>query len=375
MALSERQLNRATLQRQLLLQRENLTVGEAIGRLVAIQAQEPAAPYVALWNRIEGFEPASLDDSFSTGEVVKASLMRITLHAVRAIDYPIFHQAMLATLRASRLNDRRFAESGMSIEDVDALIPHLLDFGVQPRTKTEIEAMLGERMGSEAHPRVWWALRTFAPMIHSPRGDVWSFGARQAFETAPPSGERPDVGTAVGTLFRRYLAGFGPASRQDFAQFAMLRQSTLKPVIESMTDLVTLEGPDGSEMYDLPDLDVPPADTPAPPRLMTMWDSTLLAYADRRRIIPETHRKSVIRNNGDVLPTVLIDGHVAGVWRHRGGTVEARLFEDIDPGQWAGLEVEAASLKKMVAERDDSVFGRYGRWWEKLPEGETRQIG
>lgn len=114
-----RQLNRSTLARQLLLDRSALTAVDALDRVVAIQAQEAASPYVALWNRISGFDPHEFDRAFDERVVVKAPLMRITLHAVTAADYSTLHEAMLPTLRAARLGDRRFAASGLTIADAD----------------------------------------------------------------------------------------------------------------------------------------------------------------------------------------------------------------------------------------------------------------
>ncbi|MFD9950906.1 DNA glycosylase AlkZ-like family protein, partial [Nonomuraea sp. NPDC059022] len=129
MRLTMRRLNRATLARQLLLRRERLPAAEGVRRVVALQAQEAASPYLALWNRLEGFDPADLDAAFATHEVVKSTLMRITLHAVHAGDYPAFHNAMVASLRAARLGDRRFTGAGLSVADADALLPHLLELG------------------------------------------------------------------------------------------------------------------------------------------------------------------------------------------------------------------------------------------------------
>lgn len=126
--MDARLLNRATLERQLLLDRQRLDVSEAVRRVVGLQAQEPVSPYLALWNRIEGFDPADLDSAFEERHIVKAPLLRITLHAVAREDYPTFHQAMLSTLRAARLNDRRFRASGLSIEEADALVPGLVEF-------------------------------------------------------------------------------------------------------------------------------------------------------------------------------------------------------------------------------------------------------
>ena len=128
MTLTERQLNRTTLARQLLLERKPLGVVDAVRRMVALQAQEPASPYIALWNRVEGFDPDELDGAYVDRKVIKASLMRITLHAVAADDYVPFQFGMLRTLRAARLNDRRFQSTGLSINEADALVPKLLQF-------------------------------------------------------------------------------------------------------------------------------------------------------------------------------------------------------------------------------------------------------
>ncbi len=176
MALSSRQLNRATLDRQLLLERSKVSVPEAVKRVVAIQAQEPASPYLALWNRIDGFDPIELDEAFATRVVVKASLLRITLHTVHSDDYTVFHESMLPALRGSRLADNRFLLTGMTVDEADALVPKLLEYARTPRTKVEIEAMFGDELGERPHSRLWWALRTYAPLIHFPgaRPGLWS---------------------------------------------------------------------------------------------------------------------------------------------------------------------------------------------------------
>jgi hypothetical protein len=141
-------------------------------------------------------------------------------------------------------------------------------------------------------------------------------------------------------------------------------------------ELLRLEGPNGEELLDIPGGALPPDDSLAPPRLMAMWDSTLLAYKDRSRIIPPGYRTLVMRNNGDVLPTLLVDGHVAGVWRPLEGGIEATAFQRLSDDAWDGLEAEARSLTAFLAERDPSVYGRYGHWWAKgLPRYEVRTLG
>lgn len=375
MALTDQQLNRATLARQMLLAREPIGAVEAVQRIVAIQAQEPASPYIALWNRVAGFDPTTLDHAFADQALVKASLMRITLHIVHLDDYVTFHEAMAPNLRASRLNDRRYRSAGLAVTDAEEALPHLVEFASQARTAAEMEKFIETLRGAPAK-WLWWALKTFAPLAHAPTGPPWSFGLRPSYRAAPEL-SRPSPEAGLARLLWRYLEGFGPASARDFAQFALQRQPPIKAALAMLGDqLVEVVGPDGQVLYDVPDAVVPAADTPAPARLMAMWDSTLLAYADRTRIIPERHRKQVIRRNGDTLPTVLVDGYVAGVWRPTGaGGVEISAFDPWPEDVWIELADEVSSLLALLADRDPTVYSRYARWWEQLDVADTRVLG
>lgn len=375
MRLTARGLNRATLARQLLLHREPVTAVDAVRRVGALQAQEPASPYIALWNRVAGFDPAALDAAFAEGTVVKASLMRITLHAVHADDYPAFHAAMVSSLRASRLYDGRFKVTGLAIPEVDDLLPELLAFTERPRAKAEIEATIQARLGDRGE-RAWWALKTFAPLTHAPTGGPWSFGLRPSFLAARDRLPAASRETSVRSLIRRYLEAFGPASVADVAQFSLLTRAVVRDAIGAMTDeLVEMDGPDGSVLHDVPGRPLPDPETPAPPRLLPMWDSILLAYADRSRVIPADVRRVVIRSNGDVLPTLLVDGQVAGVWRPRDGAIEAMAFQPLSEDAWTGLDAEARALIAFLADRDPAVYRRYARWWTSLPSADVRLLG
>lgn len=372
MRLTERRLNRATLARQLLLRREPLSAADAVRRVVALQAQEAPSPYIALWNRVAGFDPADLDAAFARFRVVKATLMRITLHAVHADDYPAFHDAMVGNLRASRLNDPRFRTSGLTTADVDALAPELLEFAARPRTRVEIEGRFEPRLGERARA-AWWALRTFAPVVHAPTGGPWSFGTRAAFLATRREDPSEDREGSVRQLVRRYLEAFGPASVADVAQFALLGRTVVRDAVRALGDeLVPFEGPDGSRLFDVPGAPLPPEDVLAPPRLLPMWDSVLLAYFDRSRLIPPEYRRVVGRVNGDLLPTLLVDGSVAGVWRPLDGAIEATAFHRLSKDAWKGLEAEASGLLGLLAERDPSVYGRYGHWWKRLSGEDVR---
>lgn len=375
MRLTARQLNRAALERQLLLRREPLDVARAVHRIVAVQAQHAASPYLALWNRIADFDPADLDTAFAEHAVVKATLMRVTLHVVHVDDHPAFHGAMAQSARAARLRDPRFTATGLSNADVDALVREVVRFTAHTRTSAEIDALLTERLGPTPEPGVWWALRTFAPLLHAPTVGPWSYGPRPSFVAARPEPHAPGHDACVQRLARRYLEAFGPASVHDFAQFVKLARSTARDALRAQADtLELLEGPDGIELFDVPGAPRPDEGTPAPPRLMAMWDSVLLAYADRSRLVPPAYRALITRRNGDVLPTILVDGYVAGVWRPVEEGIEVTAFHRLSDEAWRGLAAEARALTAFLADREPMVYSRYARWWNELPSFEVRAL-
>lgn len=236
--------------------------------------------------------------------------------------------------------------------------------------------MLESRLGTVPDKHVFWALRTFAPLLHAPTGGPWSFTANApSYQAAPFDPTWVEQETALQQLIWRYLEGFGPAAAADFAQFAMQRQTAIRPALEGMADrLVTISGPNG-KLIDIPGGHVAAADTPAPPRLLPMWDSVLLAYRDRGRIIPEQYRKEVIRRNGDVLPTVLVDGYVAGVWRPVEDGIEITAFRRLAKPDWDGVAEEAAGLRTFLADREPLVYSRYRNWWRSLRWEEQRTLG
>ena len=191
--LTEQALNRATLGRQLLLRREPVGVVEAVHRVTALQAQEPASPYLALWNRIEDFDPAELDRAFAEGQVVKATLMRLTMHAVDAADYPALHAAMQHTLRPARLNDPRFTVAALSVEETDALIPELAAYMTEPRSNDDVRAWLDDRLGPPTRGGAWWALRHYGPFVHAVTGGPWSFHRRAYLAADDAAAELPYI--------------------------------------------------------------------------------------------------------------------------------------------------------------------------------------
>ena len=390
-AMSARGWNRALLARQLLLERVALSPQEAVGRLLAVQSQSPPSAYLALWNRVAGFDPAALDAAYAERRLVKASLLRVTLQTVRAGDLGPLATAMHPVLRASRLHDARFADGGIARDEALAATPEFLAELAEPRTNEHMEAWTQARFGEHPTPSVWWAMRYLLPLVHAPTGGPWSFGARPAFAASGLPAVDADDAEALRRsqeeLVRRYLAVFGPAAVGDIAKFSVFLLGTIRPVLERLRDdlvEVAVQGRRGP-FWDLKDADPalrPDPETPAPPRLLGMWDDAMLGCADRSRTLPAEIRKVVVRSNGDVLPTLLVDGYAAGVWRvaeaegrHR---IQAYTLLPITESDWQGLEAEAIGLLAMLADREPAPYARYDHWFRKDIAGlaiETRLLG
>lgn len=301
--------------------------------------------------------------------------MRTTLHAVRAADYPALHQALQPTLRGW-LRHPYFAATGLSTAHADAVLPDLVAYTAQPRSSREIEAWLGERLGVDG-TGVWWALRRFGPFHHTPSGGPWSFAATPAYTAATPvSLSPPDQSDrALQAVVVQYLEGFGPASVADVAQFTAVLQTRVRAALRGLGDAIErLDAADGMTLFDVPGGSRPAGDLPVPPRLMAMWDSTLLAYADRSRVLPDRYRPHVIRSNGNVLPTLLVDGYVAGVWRLTNRGVDALAFHHLPDRTWQALTREAATLTAFLAGRDPGPYRGSERWWADLPNREVRTL-
>jgi Winged helix DNA-binding domain len=342
--LSLRELNRATLARQLLLGRSRLSVPRAIERLAGLQAQLPIAPYVGLWTRLEGFERSKLRSALERRRVVKATLMRMTLHLTSAEDYLLLGGALKEHL--IEFYERRLARSGLDVDAAAVARRAVATTAQRPRTRAELLD------GVEADPWVVWGLvRTRADLLHTPDSAAWklTYGRNSFVSARSFLGRRVDTSPrATEHLVRRHLAAFGPATRADLAQWSGLTVGRLRPALESL-ELRRFRDERGRELLDLPRAPLPDADTPAPVRLLPQWDSVLLAHDDRSRMLDPALRKRVIMVNGDVLPTFLVDGFVAGLWRFEQGRVLLEPFRRLPRATRAELEEEAARLAAFIA--------------------------
>jgi hypothetical protein len=341
--LTLRELNRATLARQLLLERSSLSVTRAVERVACLQAQWPPAPYVGLWARLARFERPTLERLLLRRAVVKATLMRSTLHLVTVRDYRVFSTA---------LNGLRAWGDAVSA-DADAVAAGLRDLCLErPITLPEaLQHIEREHGHGELHARrVWYVARRRAHLHHAPETALWT-SRPQGLYVAIDEPDGLDARAARRELARRYLAAFGPATRADLADWSGLRVSDFADAIDELGPLRRFRNEEGRELLDLPRAPLPPPDTPAAVRFLPKWDSVLLGHADRRRVLPEEYRKVVIAKNGDVAQTFLVDGLVAGTWTVERRRLRLTPFAPLPRAARAAVEEEGSRLVAWLEDR------------------------
>jgi winged helix DNA-binding protein len=334
--LSLRELNRALLERQLLLERRKLRVQQAVERICAIQAQWPQSPYIALWNRLTGFRKDDLPRALERFEVVKSQLFRITLHISSARDYPYYAAVWLPSARDTTPGvDRR------KVQELSRRVKALAMAG--PVTHEQIADFAADEMGGFR-----WRTRTLTPLVHLLPSGTWShYGRAQLRAMEAVLGvELPPHEEGAERLVRRYLAAFGPATQEDLLRFAGVRVSDVRPGLDNVA-LRRFRDERGRVLLDLRRAPLPAADTPAPVRFLPKWDSSILAYAapERARILPDEYRSTVIRKNGDVLPTILVDGFIAAKWGiDRKGSLKIEPLRRLTKAEKAEIDQEGERL-------------------------------
>jgi hypothetical protein len=304
-------LARATLARQMLLERHDVTVPDAVERLVSLQAQLAGPPFHGLATRLERFQPGDLRGPLERGEIVRASLMRHTLHIVTSRDYLWLRPVIQASLsRALR------SVTGSRLRDLD-LGPLLAAARARMAGAPCPPAEMG-RLAAEMHPdrdvsAMTYAIRSLVPMVQVPTGGAWGFGGQPAYALAEERLGTPlDPGPGVPHLVRRYLAAFGPATVAQVQAWSGL--TGLKGLIAAMADeLVHVRDDAGRDLVDLPGAPRPPDDAPAPPRLVPEYDNLLVGHWDRR-LLDDAHRTRVFTGQARVRAVFLVRGRVAGVW-------------------------------------------------------------
>jgi hypothetical protein len=300
--LTLRRLNRATLARQMLLEREKATPVKAINRLGGLQAQEAKHPFAGLWTRVEGFRRESLVKALNDRKVVRASWLRATLHLVSADDYAAGRAALQPVMTGAATAALRGRDDGLDVPEVVATARKLL--AKEPRNFTELRDLLLERFPKVNERALGYATRMHLPLVMVPTDTAWAFPAQADF-TLADAWLKKKLSTDEDPTphVRRHLAAFGPATAADVQTWSGLKG--VKAVLKDEA---------GRALFDLPDAPRPDEDVPAPVRFLPEFDNLVLAHQDRTRVLADEHRGQVTTKNLRVRATFLVDGVVAGTW-------------------------------------------------------------
>ncbi|MEV4109847.1 winged helix DNA-binding domain-containing protein [Nonomuraea sp. NPDC049695] len=352
--LNTRALNRATLARQLLLDRADVPVLDAVAHLCGLQAQEPQEPFVGLWSRLRTFDPAVLSDLLIRRSVVRTHLMRRTVHLLAADDALAWRARHDAMLRQRVLGTYRRELAGIDLDEL-AAAGRAVMADDEPRSMTELARALAERWPSPG-PRALgeMLIAALVPVAQLPPRGLWRTraGVRNVLlsswlgrEIDPPSQDGSDpVGE---TLVRRYLAAFGPAATADVRAWCGLAGLPVA-VAAVREELVTFRDERGRELLDLPDAPRPDPDTPAPVRFLPAFDNALLGYHDRSRIVDDAHRGLSVAG----ARVVLVDGRVAATWSVEAGTVIVSPLRRFSRDDRATVAEEGRALASFLSDND-----------------------
>jgi hypothetical protein len=342
--LGPRALNRATLARQLLLTRADLTATDAVAHLVGLQAQNVKPPYYALAARLDGFDPQELSGPMARREVVRIVTMRSTIHTHTADDC-LTLRPLVQPARDRELTTFRAGLQGVDLDRLALLARELVE--AEPRTMKQLREALSVEW-PEADPQsLAVAARCKLPLVQvTPRG-LWGRSGQVSLTTAEHWLGRPaEPAPEPDTVVLRYLAAFGPASVKDMQSWAGLTR--LRDAFERLRPrLVTFRDVTGVELFDLPDAPRPDPDTPAPPRFLPEFDNLLLSHADRTRVVPPAHRGSTWQGNLSHC-ALLVDGFLAGLWRLTADALVIEPFGRLTKAQRNDVVTEAERMLRVL---------------------------
>lgn len=312
--LTLRQLNRATLARQMLLERVDTPALDAIRFLVGLQAQEPPDPYIGLWSRLTAFDTAELETLILDREVVRLVVQRGTVHAVTADDCLLL-RPLAQPILTQQLYSHRDYKGKFDAVDLDHVMAFARDVLSEPHTTRRLREAIGERFPQHDAAALAFACRNLLPFIQVPPRGLWATPGQVVGTTAEAWVGRPvEPNPSVDEVMMRYVAAFGPATVQDAATWS--RYTGLREVFDRLRPrLRTFRDDDGWEYFDVPDGPLPDEDTPAPVRFLPQFDNVLLSHADRRRFFAGGDYSEIWLNTSGFLGNVLVDGLLVGMWR------------------------------------------------------------
>jgi hypothetical protein len=359
--LTLRELNRATLARQFLLERTDRSPLEVIRWLVALQGQVSNAPYSGLWTRLQAFRRAELTALLENKQVLRASSLRGTLHIIAADDYLQFHSLLKPALTR---NLHLFAQRTEGF-DLERFIAEMQAYiWEQPRTAVELRAKMEELYPGMGKQQIADSVRMHVALIQILPAGTWGFTGKPVHVEASMWLGRPfsNTDSALSQLIRRYLAAFGPASVKDMQQWSGI--TGIRPAIEALRpELLTFRDEQGRELFDLPDAPRPSADIPAPVRFLPEFENLFFSYEERGRVVDRAYFPAIFTQNGQNCATFLVDGFVAGSWKIERGPTSVTLaiypFNPLPSNMQAALQAEGERLMRWVLDGADMFDIRF----------------
>ena len=300
-----------------------------------IQDQYAPNAYIRLWSCLEGFRRDDLTRAFERRTVVQATLLRATIHVVSRRDYWPLAVGLRAAQRDWWLRVRKPRPNERDLERTAEEIRRAMKSG--PLRHEELVELTGRR---------WGAVGPWLDLVRVPPSGTWEQRRANLFQTAERWVGPEDVGPDDGLVqvVRRYLGGFGPAPLADIASWAGLKARDLTPALDRL-ELRRFRDEQGKELLDLPRAPLPHPDTPVPVRFLPTWDAALLVHARRTGVLPEEYRPRIFSTKmPQSVGTFLVDGSVAGTWRHEGGRVRWEAFERLDASARREVDEEAEGL-------------------------------
>jgi hypothetical protein len=354
--LGPRELNRALLERQLLLRRAERPVAGVVEHLVGLQAQAPMPPYYGLWSRLEGFDPHELGRMLTDGDVVRIKLMRGTVHLVTVRDALLLRPLVQVVIERGHNGAFGRRMGGADPAALAAAVRELLDG--EALTGRELARRLIERGIGDDVEALGNATNAYVPLVQLPPRGVWGAGGQAKYATIEAwTGRELEGEPSIDGVVLRYLRAFGPASVRDAQNWSGLTR--LAAVLDRLRpQLVTFRDEHGTELFDLPDAPRAGAGVPAPVRLLGEYDNVLLGHADRRRIIPRDFPWDAMLAPGRFVNNLLVDGMLRATWwlerdGRRRATLAIRPSGALADAERDEVEAEARQMVDFAAAEAD----------------------
>lgn len=341
-SLSTSDLNRTVLARQMLLERAAAPLHRVVELMAGVQIQYAPSGYIGLWSRVHGFERRDLTAALERRSIIQATVMRGTIHLVSKSDFWPLSEASRPPRQEGWLRTFGRNHDPNEIVRLAADIEDLLAEGPMKRKE------LVDRLGIDSE--TWNGVVNWVDLVRIPPSGTWETRRADLYGLASQWVGPNDASVLSGRdlLIRRYLNGFGPATRRDIQAFTLLARSEIDASLDRLHTR-RFASDDGDELWDVARAPIVAGESPAPVRFIGHWDAVLLVHARRAAVLPEEYRPRIFHARAPhSFATFLVDGHVRGTWKEEGGRVVLERFEPIPRRFDQELRDERGRLEELL---------------------------